>query len=83
MERVTRQCIGGAAHHTRVSVWPHLQHKAKRSEDTGRHRNAHNIVDGGKDEVKTNSSHSFLGEVQAAHHIYQVILQTIREKVVC
>lgn len=55
----------------------HLQHKAKGPEHSSRHRNAHNIVDGGKDEIEMDPSHCLLGEVKTSHHIHQVILKTI------
>lgn len=55
----------------------HLQHKAQRSEHPSGHRDAHNIVNGCKDEVEMDPPNSLLGEVEASHHVHQVILQSV------
>lgn len=52
----------------------YLQHKAQRPEHPSGHGDAHDVVDGGEDEVEMDPPNSLFGKVEASHNVHQVIL---------
>ena len=61
---------GGRAH-------PGLQLEAERGEDPGGNRDPDQVVGGGEDEVEPDAAHRLLGQVQAADHVKEVVLEKI------